>query len=71
MNKKEVLKFIRKTSKDKKIKKKELAARMGVSGPTLAKMLDEDRKKTPRVDFDYIVEALDLLGFELQIVVKK
>ncbi len=44
---------------------------MGVSGPTLAKMLDEDRKKTPRVDFDYIVEALDLLGFELQIVVKK
>jgi len=37
----------------------------------LAKMLDEDRKKTPRVDFDYIVEALDLLGFELQIVVKK
>lgn len=67
MDKKTVLAFIEEKRKQQKVQKGVFVRRLDVSSVTVGEILKNGGIK---VDFDYIASMLDVLGYDLQIVVK-
>lgn len=67
INRDELFLFIKETRKYKKVMVRDIQKSLGVSKPTVARMY----KGVGEVDVGKVMLMLDMLGYEIQVVLKK